>query len=92
MFGLTERRARSMKDSFNIEDFYGQLGSLREQLQELAASAGKSTRWQYGRARDVATEAADEAEEAIRDNLAASLIVALGIGLVVGYLIRRGSE
>ena len=92
MFGLTERRARSMKDSFNIEHFYSQLGSLREQLQELAASAGKSARWQYGRARDVATEAAEEAEEAIRDNLAASLIVALGIGLVVGYLIRRGSE
>jgi hypothetical protein len=32
MFGLTERRARSMKDSFNIEDFYDQLGSLREQV------------------------------------------------------------
>ena len=32
MFGLTERRARS-----NIEDFYGQLGILREQLEELAA-------------------------------------------------------
>jgi hypothetical protein len=40
----------------------------------------------------VATEAAEEAEEAIRDNLAPSLILALGIGLVVGYLIRRGSE
>ena len=87
MFGLTERRARS-----NIEDFYGQLGSLREQLEELAASAGKRARWEYGRARDVATEASEEAEEAIRDNLAASLILALGIGLVVGYLIRRGSE
>jgi ElaB/YqjD/DUF883 family membrane-anchored ribosome-binding protein len=92
MFGLTERRSRSMKDSFNIEDFYDHLGSLRELLQELAASAGKSTRWQYGRARDVATEAAEEAEKSIRDNLAASLIVAVGIGLVIGYLIRRGSE
>ena len=92
MFGLTERRARSMKDSFNIEDFYAQLDSLREQAQELAASAGKSARWQYGRAREVATEAAEETEEAIRDNLAASLILALGIGLVVGYLIRRGSK
>ena len=85
MFGLTERRARS-----NIEDFYGQLGILREQLEELAAARGG--RWQYGRARDMATEASQEAEEAIRDNLAASLILALGIGLVVGYLIRRGSE
>ena len=90
MFSLAERRARSMKDS--VEDFYGQLGNLRELIQELAANAGKSTRWQYGRARNLATEAAEEAEEAMRDNLAASLILALGIGLVVGYLILRGSE
>ena len=90
MFSLAERRARSMKDS--VEDFYGQLGNLRELIQELAANAGKSTRWQYGRARNLATEAAEEAEEAMRDNLAASLILALGIGLVVVYLIRRGSE
>ena len=90
MFSLAERRARSMKDS--VEDFYGQLSNLRELIQELAANAGKSTRWQYGRARNLATEAAEEAEEAMRDNLAASLILALGIGLVVGYLIRRGSE
>jgi ElaB/YqjD/DUF883 family membrane-anchored ribosome-binding protein len=90
MFGLAERRA--VKDSFNIENFYAQLGSLRDQVEELAASAEKSARWQYGRVRDVATEAAEETEQAIRDNLAASLILALGIGLVVGYLIRRGSE
>jgi hypothetical protein len=64
LFGLAERRARSMKDSFHVEDIYDQLGSLREQVQELAASAGKSARWQYGRARNLATEAAEEACQA----------------------------
>jgi ElaB/YqjD/DUF883 family membrane-anchored ribosome-binding protein len=33
-----------------------------------------------------------EAEEMMKDNLAASLVVALGVGVLVGYLIRRGTE
>jgi hypothetical protein len=28
----------------------------------------------------------------MKDNLAASLVLALGLGLVVGYFIRRGTE
>jgi hypothetical protein len=28
----------------------------------------------------------------MKDNLAASLFVALGVGVLVGYLIRRGAE
>ena len=35
---------------------------------------------------------AQEAEELMKDNLAASLVLALGLGLVVGYLIRRSTE
>ena len=33
-----------------------------------------------------------KAEELMKDNLAASLVVALGVGVLVGYLIRRGTE
>lgn len=44
------------------------------------------------RARNVAVEAAHEAEEAMKDNLAASLILALGLGVLVGYIIRRSTE
>ena len=47
---------------------------------------------QFGRARDFASDAAQEAEQAMRDNLAASLILAVGLGVVVGYFIRRGTE
>ena len=35
---------------------------------------------------------AHEAEELMKDNLAASMVVALGVGVLVGYLIRRGTE
>ncbi len=45
-----------------------------------------------GRARDYASGAAHEAEDLMKDNLAASLVLALGLGLVVGYFIRRGTE
>ncbi len=53
---------------------------------------GKGASRQFGRARDFASEAAHDAEEAMKDNLAASLILAVGLGVVVGYFIRRGSE
>lgn len=42
--------------------------------------------------REVAIGAAHEAEETLRNNLAVSLIIAMGVGVLVGYMIRRGSE
>ena len=42
--------------------------------------------------RDYASEAAQEAEELMKDNLAASFVLALGIGVVIGYLIRRSTD
>ena len=39
-----------------------------------------------------ALDRAYEAEELMKDNLAASLVVALGVGVLVGYLIRRGTK
>ena len=61
-------------------------------MAELTSSAGRGASRQFGRARDFASEAAQEAEEAMKDNLAASLILALGLGIVVGYFLRRGTE
>jgi hypothetical protein len=45
---------------------------------------------QSGRGRAVDTD--QEAEELMKENLAASLVVAVGVGVLVGYLIRRGTE
>ena len=80
------------KHNLDLDDLYDQVDSLRSYVQELSASMGKSVSHQYGRTRDFASEAAREAEEAMKEHLAASLILAVGFGIVVGYFLRRGTE
>jgi ElaB/YqjD/DUF883 family membrane-anchored ribosome-binding protein len=87
-----ERRTPRLLKDLDIEDLHDQLDSLRSYVNELTGTAGRSASRNYGRARDYATEAAHEAEDLMKDNLAASLVLALGLGLVVGYFIRRGTE
>ena len=85
------RLVRDVKD-IDLDDLYDQLENLRGYVNELSQSVGKSASRQYGRARAYTSQAAKEAEELMKDNLAASLILALGLGIVVGYLIRRSTE
>jgi len=95
MLGLarTERKAsRFVKDNVDLDELYDQISTLRDYVTELTSSAGRGASRQFGRARDFASEAAHEAEETMKDNLAASLILAVGLGIVVGYFIRRGTE
>ena len=87
-----ERKAARFANSLDLDDVYEQLDTLRGYVQELTQSAGKNASRQFGRARDYASEAAQEAEEAMKDNLAASLLIAAGIGVVVGYFIRRSTD
>jgi hypothetical protein len=86
------KAARFVKDNIDVDDLYDQLDSLRSYVHELSAGVGKSASRQFGRARDYASDAALDAEETMKDNLAVSLILALGIGVVVGYFLRRGTE
>src|SRR5262249_12927466 len=81
------RIVRDVKD-IDIDDLYDQLEKLRDNVHQLSHRVGKSASRQYRRTRDYASEAAQEAEELMKDNLAASLVLALGIGLIVGYFIR----
>lgn len=78
--------------NLEIDDLYDQLDKLRDNVHQLSQRVGKSASRQYRRARDYASEAAREAEDLMKDNLTASLILALGLGLVVGYLIRRSAD
>ena len=87
-----ERKAARLVKDLDIDDLYDQLDSLRGYVQQLAGSMSKNAGRQFGRARDYASEAAQEAEEAMKDNLAASLILAAALGIVVGYFIRRSTE
>jgi hypothetical protein len=93
MLGLAkaERSASRLRD-VDIDDLYDQLNTLRDYVTDLTTTAGRGASRQFGRARDFASEAAQEAEGAMKDNLAASLVLAVGLGIVVGYFIRRGTE
>jgi hypothetical protein len=97
MVSLTraERKAatlmRDVKD-IDLDDLYDQLENLRDYAHQLSQSIGKSASRQYGRARAYTSQAAKEAEELMKDNIAASLILIIGLGLVVGYLIRLSTE
>ena len=80
------------KSPLDIDALYDQLDSLRSYVQELSASMGKGVSHRYRRAHDLASDAAREAEEAMKDHLAASLILAVGLGILVGYFLRRRTE
>lgn len=87
-----ERKAARFAENIDIDDLYDQLDTLRGYVQEMSKNVGKSANRQFGRARDYASDAAQEAEEVMKDNLAASMILAVGLGIVVGYFIRRSTE
>jgi ElaB/YqjD/DUF883 family membrane-anchored ribosome-binding protein len=89
-----QKAARLVKDvkDLDIDDLYDQLDGLRGYVNDLSRSVGKSARRGYKQARHIASDAASEAEDAIRDNLAASLILAAGVGVIVGYLLGRSND
>jgi|RifCSP13_1_1023834.scaffolds.fasta_scaffold53594_1 hypothetical protein len=86
------KAARFVNDNLDINDLYDQIDTLRGYVAELSSGLGKNASRQFGRARAYASDAAHEAEETMKDNLAASLILAVGLGIVVGYFIRRSTE
>jgi hypothetical protein len=87
-----ERKAARFANNLDVDDVYEQIETLRGYVQELAQGVGKNASRQFGRARDFASDAAQEAEDTMKDNLTASLVIAIGLGVVVGYFLRRGTE
>ena len=91
-WGRAEHKAGKFLKEFDADDLHDQLDSMRAYLKDLTGAFGKIANRQWGRAREQAVDTAQEAEDLMKGNLAASLIVALGVGVLVGYMIRRGSE
>lgn len=88
LFGDAPRRARRYAESTG-EDVLEQIETALGQLSHLSDSFGKRGRSQLSRAQHLASGAADQAEDTIRGNLVASLIVALGLGVMIGFLLPR---
>lgn len=89
MLGWNERKSSRYIDP---EDFYDQLDSLRSYMKDLTRSVSKSTSRGASAARTHVVDTAEEAEELMKDNLAASMLLAAGIGVVVGYFLGRISD
>ena len=87
-----EAKAGRFLKELDAQDLQDQLDAVREYLGDLTTSFSKIANRRMGHARGRALDTAHEAEELMKDNLAASLVVALGVGVLVGYLIRRGTE
>jgi ElaB/YqjD/DUF883 family membrane-anchored ribosome-binding protein len=86
----TKDAGRSLKD-IDLKEVQEKLDSLGDYLSNLAASTGKIANRRWRDTRGHALDTAHEAEEMMKENLAASLVLALGIGVLIGYLVRRGS-
>ena len=84
----TRDAGRSLKD-IDLKEVQEKLDSLRDYLSNLAASTSKIANRQWRDTRGKALDAAYEADQMMKENLAVSLVLALGIGVLIGYLIRR---
>jgi len=91
-WGRGDNRASRFLKELDAQDLHDQLDAVRDYIQDLAGSFSKIANRQWGHARGRAVDRVLEAEELMKDNLAASFVVALGVGVLVGYLIRRGTE
>ena len=91
-WGRAEDKASRFLKELDAQELRDQLDSVRDYLQDLTSSFSKIANRQWGQARGRAADRVQDAEELMKDNLAASLVVALGVGVLVGYLIRRGTE
>jgi hypothetical protein len=71
-----ERKSVSFLRELDADNLHDQLDTIGAYLKELTNAFSKMAHRQWGRARDV--------EERMKDNLTASLILAVGLGMLVG--------
>jgi hypothetical protein len=78
--------------TIDADDVYEQMDNIREYLSSLSKTWAKSGRRQITRAKELAVDSAADAEEIMRGNLVASLVLALGLGVAIGYFIGREAQ
>ena len=84
-------RSESLRAT-DIDDIAQGLSAAAAYLGQLTHVVGERTNKTFDQAHDVVSDAAHDAHETLRDNVLASLVLAAGGGLVIGYLIGRSSD
>ena len=75
-----ERKAARLVNNLDVDDLlYDQIDALRGYVAELSSGLGKNAGRHLGRARAYALDTAHDAEDVMKDNLAASLVLAVGV-------------
>lgn len=78
-----------MPTSPDTQELADQIETIRAEVQNLTSTVGRIANKQLGRAQDKAVEAANQAEEAIRQNPIQAVAIAVGLGFLFGVLTRR---
>ena len=75
--------------SEDIQEIAKHLAALRKDLEALTGQIRRTGDHQLERVQDTAGEALKDVEDAIRQNPLFSLCIALGVGFLVGIVLRR---
>jgi ElaB/YqjD/DUF883 family membrane-anchored ribosome-binding protein len=75
--------------SEEVQEIAKHLQSLRKELEGLTGSVARAGGHQAERAEDAMKEAAAAIETAVRRNPLQALCIALGVGFLVGVILRR---
>ena len=98
-YGYTKDRIRKEIDDWrrsvesNVRASKGDLGTeleaIRADIQSLTSTVSRIANRQLNRAQDKALDAANQAEEAIRQNPLSAVAIAVGLGFLFGIFTRR---
>jgi ElaB/YqjD/DUF883 family membrane-anchored ribosome-binding protein len=85
----TKRGATTGDTILDTYELTQQIAEIRADLQSLTSTVGRIANKQLGRAQDKVTETANQVEDAIRQNPLSAVLIALGLGYLLGVFTRR---
>ena len=73
----------------DAQELAGQIDAIRADIQSLTSTVSRIANKQMNRAQDKAVDAANQAEEAIKQNPLTAVAIAIGLGFLFGVFTRR---
>ena len=73
----------------DAQELSGQIDAIRADIQSLTSTVSRIANKQMNRAHDKAVDAANQPEEAIKQNPLTAVAIAIGLGFLFGVFTRR---